>query len=88
MADITIKTLDAANKYRAVVGQLLAAYKQLLSIDKEYVSINVAGNLPTDAFPDITNTEFTDGIGAAQDVMAEIVVNQTSLYRVSDGGQR
>lgn len=88
MADITIKTLDAANKYRKVVGQLLAAYKELLSIDKEYVAINVLGNLPPDAFLDITNTEFTDGVGAAQAIMVTIVANQTNLYKVSDGSQR
>lgn len=88
MADITIKTVDAANKYRKVVGQLLAAYKELLSIDKEYVAIDVSGNLPVDAFADITNTEFTDGIGAVQVVMASIVTNQTNLYKVSDGSQR
>jgi hypothetical protein len=88
MADITIKTVDAANKYRQVVGQLLAAYKQLLSIDKEYVALGVDANLPLDAFVDITNTEFTDGVGAAQAIMAAIVANQTNLYRVSDGGQR
>ncbi|MHC4397131.1 MAG: hypothetical protein ACYS1A_15940 [Planctomycetota bacterium] len=88
MADITIKTVDAANKYRQVVGQLLAAYKQLLSIDREYVAIDVAGNLPVDAFADITNVEFTDGVGAAQNVMATIVTNQTNLYKVSDGSQR
>ncbi len=88
MASIEIKTLDAANKYRTRIGEFLKAYKELLSIDKEYVAINVAGNLPVDAFADITNTEFTDGIGAVQTVMAAIVTNQTNLYKVSDGSQR
>jgi hypothetical protein len=82
------RTVDAANKYRQVVGQLLAAYKQLLSIDKEYVALGVDANLPLDAFVDITNTEFTDGVGAAQAIMAAIVTNQTNLYKVSDGSQR
>lgn len=88
MADLGIKAVDAANKYRKVCGQLLAAYKELLSIDKEYVAIDVASEIPTDAFTDITNTEFTDGVGAAQTIMAAIVTNQTSLYKLSDGGQR
>lgn len=88
MADLGIKAVDAANKYRQVTGQLLAAYKELLSIDKEYVAIDVASEIPTDAFADITNTEFTDGVGAAQTIMAAIVTNQTSLYKLSDGGQR
>lgn len=88
MADLGIKALDAANKYRQVVGELLAAYKQLLSIDKEYVAIGVASNIPTDAFADVTNTEFIDGVGAAQTIMAAIVTNQTNLYKLSDGSQR
>lgn len=88
MASIEIKTLDAANKYRVRIGEFLKAYKELLSMDKEYVAIAVSANLPVDAFPDITNLEFTDGIGAVQTVMAEIVTNQTNLYRVSDGSQR
>lgn len=88
MADLGIKALDAANKYRKVTGQLLAAYKELLSIDTEYVAIDVAGNIPVDAFLDITNTEFTDGVGAAQSIMAAIVTNQTSFYKLSDGSQR
>lgn len=88
MAEITIKTVDAANKYRQVVGQLLAAHKQLMSIDREYVAIDVAGNLPVDAFADITNAEFISGVGAAQTIAASIVTNQTNLYRVSDGSQR
>lgn len=88
MADITIKTVDVANEYRKIAGQLLGTYKQLLSIDKEYVAIDVLGNLPIDAFADITNVQFTDGIGALQTIMAAIVTNQTNLYRVSDGSQR
>jgi hypothetical protein len=88
MADITIKTVDAANRYRGIVGQLLTAYKELLSADREYTAIDVGGNLPADAFPDITNAQFIDGVGAAQAIMAAIVTNQTNLYRISDGSHR
>jgi hypothetical protein len=88
MADLGIKAGDAASKYRQVAGELLAAYKELLSIDKEYVAIDVAGNLPVDYFADITNLEFIDGVGAAQTIMSAIVTNQTNLYKLSDGGQR
>ena len=88
MADLGIKALESANKYRVVGGLLLAAYKELLSIDTEYVAIDVLGNLPIDAFPDITNTEFGDGVGAVQSVMTTIVANQTNLYKLSDGSHR
>jgi hypothetical protein len=88
MADLGIKALDAANKYRQTIGTLLTAYKELLSIDKEYVAIDVTNELPLDAFVDITNIEFTDGVGAAQAIMAAIVTNQTNLYKLSDGSQR
>jgi hypothetical protein len=88
MADISLKAVDSANKHRAKVGEFLKAYKELLSMDKEYIAIDVAGNLPADAFDDITNLEFTDGIGAVQTVMAAIEANKTNIYKVSDGGQR
>ncbi len=88
MADLGIKALDAANKYRQVGGLLLASYKDLLSIDKEYVAIDVASELPTDAFVDITNVEFIAGVAAVQTIMAAIVANQTNLYKLSDGSQR
>jgi len=88
MADLGIKAGDAATKYRRIVGTLLVAYKELLSIDKEYVAIGVAANLPPNHFVDITNTEFTDGVAAVQTIMAAIVTNQTNLYKVSDGSQR
>ena len=88
MADIGIKAIDAANKYRQVVGQLLAAHKELMSIDKEYIAIDVLGNLPADAFLDITNAEFGSGVTAAQAIMAEVVTNQTNLFIMSDGSQR
>lgn len=88
MADIGIKAGDAANKYRQAIGQLLAAYKELLSIDGEYIAIDVLGNLPPDFFPDITNVQFGDGVGSAQTIMTAINANQTNLYRVSDGSQR
>jgi hypothetical protein len=57
-------------------------------MDMEYIAIDVAGNLPANAFLDITNLEFTDGIGAVQTVMAAIEANKTNIYKVSDGGQR
>jgi hypothetical protein len=88
MADLGIKAGDAASKYRQVAGLLLAAYKELLSIDKEYIAIDVLGNLPVDYFADIDNTEFGDGVGAAQTIMAAIVTHQTNLYKLSDGSQR
>jgi hypothetical protein len=88
MADFTIKAKDAADKYRSRIGEFLEAYKQLLSMDAEYVAINVAGNLPADAFIDITNTEFTDGIGAVQTILTAIDTNKTNLYKASDGNHR
>lgn len=88
MADIGIKALEAATQYRVGVGNFLKVYKELLSLDKEYIAINVSGNLPLDAFADITNTEFTDGVGAIQTIQAAIVTNQTNLYKLSDGGHR
>lgn len=88
MADLGIKAGDAASKYRRVAGQLLAAYKELLGIDTEYIAIDVLGELPTDYFADITNAEFGDGVGAAQTIMAAIVTNQTNLYKLSDGSQQ
>jgi hypothetical protein len=81
MADLGIKAGDAASKYRTVAGQLLDAYKELLSIDTEYIAIDVLGELPADYFADITNAEFGSGVSAAQTIMAAIVTNQTNLER-------
>lgn len=90
--------VDGANKYRQVVGQLLAAHKELMSIDKEYVAVDIASGLtdgdpladppiPPD-FPDITVLQFTNGVGAAQAIMAAIEAQATPLYIMSDGSQR
>jgi hypothetical protein len=87
--------IDGANKYRQVVGQLLAAHKELMSIDKEYIAADIAAGITDDGdvleasdFPDIVKTEFTDGVAAAQAIMVAIEANKTPLYIVSDGGQR
>ena len=80
--------VDSANKYRQVVGQLLTAYKELLSIDEEYTKLDIGNNVVDADFSDITAIQFTDGVIAARAVMTAISANGTNLYRVSDGGQR
>lgn len=80
--------IDAANKYRQVVGQLLEAHKQLMSIDKEYVAAAIAAGVSDADFPDITKIQFTDGVTAAQAIMSAIETNKTNLYVMSDGSQR
>jgi hypothetical protein len=87
--------IDSANKYRQIVGQLLEANKQLMSIDQEYVAADIASGISDDGgilensdFPDITKQQFVDGVTAAQTIMAAIVANQTNLYIMSDGSQR
>jgi len=80
--------IDSANKYRQAVGQLLAAYKELLSIDAEYVKLDVGNNVLDADFPDLAAAEFRSGVTAAQAVMATIDANGTNLHQVSDGSQR
>ena len=80
--------IDGANKYRKTVGQLLATYKELLSIDKEFVSLDIGNNVIDADFPDITKVQFVDGVSAAQAVMVTIAANETNLYTASDGSQR
>ncbi len=80
--------IDSANKYRKTVGQLLATYKELLSIDKEFIALDIGNNVIDADFPDITQAQFVDGVSAAQSVMITIAAAQTNLYQVSDGGQR
>lgn len=80
--------IDSANKYRQVVGQLLEAHKQFMSIDKEYVAADIAGGVADADFSDITKTQFTDGVAAARSIMLAIEANKTNLYTMSDGSQR
>lgn len=90
--------IDAANKYRQVVGQLLEAHKQLMSINQEYVAADILGGITDDDpladppipsdFSDITKAQFGSGVTAAQAIMTAIVTNQTNLYIMSDGSQR
>ena len=80
--------IDAANKYRKIVGQLLETHKQLMSIDKEYVAADIASGVSDADFPDIDKAQFTSGVTAAQAIMAAIETNKTNLYIMSDGGQR
>lgn len=80
--------IDSANKYRQAVGQLLAAYKELLSIDVEYIKMDIGNNVLDADFPDLTAAEFRSGVTAAQAVMTAIDVNGTNLHRISDGSQR
>jgi hypothetical protein len=80
--------VDSANKYRQRIGQLLSAYEELISINEEYVAINVGGNVVDSDFPDITAAQFTSGVSAAQTIITAIAANDTSLYTASDGSQR
>ena len=80
--------IDAANKYRMKIGQLLAAHEELLAIDVEYNAANIAGGVADADFPDITKQQFTDGVSSAQAVMATINTHKTNLYIASDGSQR
>ncbi|KKM17323.1 hypothetical protein LCGC14_1676970 [marine sediment metagenome] len=80
--------VDAANKYRQIVGQLLETHKQFMSIDKEYVAADIASGVSDGDFPDIDKAQFTSGVAAAQAIMAAIEVNKTNLYIMSDGSQR
>lgn len=80
--------IDAANKYRQVVGQLLETHKQLMSIDKEYVAAGIAAGVSDADFPDISKAEFTSGVSAAQAIMTAIETNKTNLYVMSDGSHR
>lgn len=80
--------IDSANGYRQTVGELLAVYKKLMSIDKEYVALSIGTNVIDAELGDITVIQFTDGVTAAQAIMAAIETNKTNLYTVSDGSQR
>lgn len=80
--------IDSANAYRKKVGELLAAYKELLGIDTEYVAADIASGVVDADFPDITKLEFTDGVGSAQIIIAAIETQETNLYIMSDGSQR
>lgn len=80
--------IDSANKYRGAIGQLLAAYHELLNINEEYVALDIGSSVSDTDFADITQAEFVDGVAAAQTVVATITINETNLYRVSDGSQR
>lgn len=80
--------VDSANKYRKTIGQLLAAYEELSSINGEYVAIDVGSNVGDSDFPDITAAQFTSGVAAAQVILASIAANVTNLYTASDGSQR
>lgn len=80
--------IDSANKYRARIGQLLAAYGELIAINEEYIAIDVGSNVSDSDFPDITAAEFTSGVAAAQTIITTIATNDTNLYTASDGSQR
>lgn len=80
--------VDSAARYRKAIGQLLAAYEELLGIDTEYVKLDVGNNVVDADFPDITAAQFVAGVGAAEAVMTTINTNGTSLYTASDGSQR
>jgi hypothetical protein len=80
--------IDSANKYRQVIGQLLATQKELLSIDEEYNDLSIGTEVVDSDFPDITAAEFVAGVGAAQIIILAIQTNGTNLYRASDGSQR
>lgn len=80
--------VDSANKYRQSIGQLLAAYEELIGINEEYVAIDVGSNVVDADFPDITAAQFTAGVSAAQTIITTIAANDTNLYTASDGSQR
>ena len=80
--------VDSANKYRRAIGQLLAAYQDLIGINEEYVAIDVGTNVSDSDFSDITKAEFMAGVAAAQTIITTISANDTNLYTASDGGQR
>lgn len=80
--------IDSANTYRKRIGELLAAYENLVGINGEYMAIDVGSNVVDSDFPDITALQFTDGVAAAQTVMTAISTNATNLYIASDGSQR
>jgi hypothetical protein len=80
--------IDSANKYRQVIGQLLAAQKELLSINEEYNALSIGTSVFDADFPDITAAEFVAGVAAAQAIISEIQTNETNLYTASDGSQR
>jgi hypothetical protein len=80
--------VDSANKYRKTIGQLMAAYEELIAINEEYIAINVGGNVIDSDFPDITAAQFTSGVSAAQTIITTVAANDTNLYTASDGSQR
>lgn len=80
--------VDSANTYRRRIGQLLAAYEDLIGINEEYVALDVGNNVVDADFPDITAAQFGSGVAAAQTIIAAIAANDTNLYTASDGGQR
>lgn len=80
--------VDAAQKYRRSIGQLLAAYEELIGINEEYVAIDLGSNVVDTDFPDITALQFTTGVATAQTIITTIAANDTSLYIASDGSQR
>ena len=79
---------DSANKYWQAIGQLLAAYEELIGINEEYVAIDVGSNVTDADFSDITAAQFTSGVSAAQTIVTTVAANDTNLYTASDGSQR
>jgi len=80
--------VDSANKYRQTIGQLMAAYEELIGINEEYIALDVGNQVGDTDFPDITAAEFTGGVAAAQTILNSVSANDTALYRVSDGSHR
>lgn len=80
--------IDSANKYRQKIGALLAAYEELIAINEEYIALDIGNNVSDADFPDITQAQFTAGVGAAQTIISTVAANDTNLYTASDGSQR